>query len=303
MNLYTDNDPKVCAWLTNLVSAEHLPAGDVWCRAIQEIEPDELSPYTQCHFFSGIGGWPLALAWAGWPADRPVWTGSCPCQPFSLAGQQRGEADERHVWPDFLRLITECRPATVFGEQVGGELGYQWLSGVRADMEGAGYAVGAADLPAACVGAPHIRQRLFWVGNAQGERRTGRIRVRGEPSGSWEQREPESAIGSPVGGGAGEVDGLRDAVGPGSQGLERDQSGRDSPEARKYVAETGPLRLWDSAIAHRCLDGKDRRIPTEPAFFPLAHGVPGRVGRLRGYGNAIVPQVAAEFVKAYMEVT
>ena len=104
--------------------------------------------------------WPYALRLAGWPDDRNVWTGSCPCQPLSSAGQRKGHADERHLWPAFYSLIAECRPAIVFGEQVASKDGREWLAGVRADLEALGYACGAADLCAAGAGAPHIRQRF-----------------------------------------------------------------------------------------------------------------------------------------------
>ena len=101
---------------------------------------------------------------AGW--EGPVWTGSCPCQPLSSAGQRKGHADERHLWPAFQQLISECRPSTfVFGEQVASKDGREWFAAVRADLEHMGYACGAADLSAAGVGAPHIRQRLYWVAN------------------------------------------------------------------------------------------------------------------------------------------
>ena len=160
---YNENDPYAAQWLRNLISAGELPEGIVDERSIEDIEPGEFAGYTQVHFFAGIGGWPYALRLAGWPDDQLVWTGSCPCQPLSSAGQRKGHADRRHLWPAFYRLIAECRPATIFGEQVAGTLGREWFSAVRADLEHGGYACGCADLTAASVGAYHIRQRLFWV--------------------------------------------------------------------------------------------------------------------------------------------
>ena len=88
-------------------------------------------------------------------------------------------ADKRHLWPEVWRLVRECRPATIFGEQVGGADGRVWFAGVRATLELLGYRVGAADLAAGSVSAPHIRQRLFWVAVADGgESRNGRIQRR-----------------------------------------------------------------------------------------------------------------------------
>jgi DNA (cytosine-5)-methyltransferase 1 len=237
---YNEFDPYAAQWLRNLIAAGHLPAGEVDERSIAEVQADDLRGFNECHFFAGIGGWPLALRMAGW-ADRPVWTGSCPCQPFSAAGKQRGADDERHLWPEFHRLIAECRPPVVFGEQVASKLGRAWLAGVRADLEALGYGVGAADLCAAGVGAPHVRQRLFWVGHAA------------------------------------------------EQGLQ-------GQSFRLLGAGYQGHAAWDSRESIKCLDGKHRR--TEPGTFPLADGVPARVGRLRAYGNAIVPQVAAQFVRA-----
>ena len=167
---YNDNAPFVARWLRNLISAGLLPAGDVDDRSITEVKPDDLKGYDQCHFFAGIGGWPYALNLAGWPVDRPVWTGSCPCQPLSSAGQHEGHADERHLWPAFFGLIAERRSVCVFGEQVASKDGREWLSGVRADLETLGYACGAAGLPAAGVAAPHVRSRLYWVADAEGGR-------------------------------------------------------------------------------------------------------------------------------------
>ena len=171
MNYYNDIDSFSAAWLRELIADGLIPNGDVDERSIADIEPADLRGYTQCHFFAGIGGWSRALRLAGWPDDRPVWTGSCPCQPFSIAGKGAGFDDERHLWPAFFALIAECRPPAVFGEQVASKLGREWLAGVRLDLEALGYAVGCADLCAASVGAPHIRQRLFWVaGTTNGDR-------------------------------------------------------------------------------------------------------------------------------------
>jgi DNA (cytosine-5)-methyltransferase 1 len=118
MNYYNEHNPFAAQWIRNLIAGDLIPAGDVDARDIQEVTAHDLRGYTQCHFFAGIGGWPAALQLAGWPTTRPVWTGSCPCQPFSVAGLGKGADDERHLWPEFRRLIAECRPYTVFGEQV-----------------------------------------------------------------------------------------------------------------------------------------------------------------------------------------
>jgi DNA (cytosine-5)-methyltransferase 1 len=159
---YNEIDPFAAAWLRNLIEAGAIAPGDVDERDIRDISPDDLRGYRQCHFFAGIGVWSYALRLAGWADDRPVWTGSCPCQPFSAAGARGGVSDERHLWPHWHHLIRECRPASVFGEQVASKDGLGWLDLVSADLEGEGYAVGASDLCAAGVGAIHARQRLYW---------------------------------------------------------------------------------------------------------------------------------------------
>ena len=142
---YNDNDQAVCLWLEELIRQGHLPPGDVDCRSILEVQPDDLSGYDQCHFFAGIGGWAHALDLAGVPRDTPLWTGSAPCQPFSVAGQQKGYEDERHLAPAWLGLIAERRPPVIFGEQVASPAARKWLADLRSEMEALGYRVGAAD--------------------------------------------------------------------------------------------------------------------------------------------------------------
>ena len=130
---YNDNEPYVAEWTRNLMKAGVISQGVVDERPIQEIQPEELREFHRVHFFSGICGWELALNLAEY--EGKVWTGSCPCQPFSGAGRRKGEADKRHVWPEFLRLIATCKPEVVFGEQVAGSMGSEWMSGVRFDFE------------------------------------------------------------------------------------------------------------------------------------------------------------------------
>jgi DNA (cytosine-5)-methyltransferase 1 len=164
MNFYNENDPFAAAWLRELIKAGHIAPGVVDERSIEDITPNELTKYTQCHFFAGVGVWSYALRQAGWPDDRPVWTGSCPCQPFSAAGKRTGTSDERHLWPSFFHLISESNPVVLFGEQVASKDGLKWFDTVQADLESAAYSCWAWDLCAAGFGAPHIRQRLYFVG-------------------------------------------------------------------------------------------------------------------------------------------
>lgn len=166
---YNEIDPFAAQWLRNLIDAGHIAPGVVDTRSIEEVTPNDLNGFKQCHFFAGIGIWSYALRRAGWADDRHVWTGSCPCQPFSQSGKRAGVTDERHLWPHFHYLIEQCRPEIIFGEQVASKDGLAWFDIVQADLEGAGYAATAFDLCAAGVGAPHIRQRLYWVGDANDE--------------------------------------------------------------------------------------------------------------------------------------
>ena len=161
---YNEFDPFAAAWLRELIKSGFIPDGDVDERSIADVSPDDLKGYTQCHFFAGIGGWAFAARLAGIPDDFPLWTGSCPCQSFSTAGQKKGFDDERHLWPTFFKLIEARKPPIVAGEQVEAAIRFGWLDLVAGDLQRCGYAVGAAVLSAASIGAPHIRKRLYWGG-------------------------------------------------------------------------------------------------------------------------------------------
>ena len=296
---YNEIEPYAAQWLRNLVAAGHIAPGDVDERSIKDVKPDDLRNYTQCHFFAGIGGWSVALRMAGWPDDRPVWSGSCPCQPFSAAGAGKAFDDERHLWPSWLPLIAERRPPVVFGEQVEAAIGWGWLDAVFSNLETQGYACGATVLPACGVGAPHIRQRAWFVADTDGRNAGTEGLQRGGEHGQWPQdgsvgerlADPESRRFREFG----------DEAQPGSSG-HADRSlivgGMGNPAGEQAGLSRFP---WQSGGADwlPCTDGKSR--PVEPGSFPLAHGIQRRTSKLRAYGNAIVPQIAAEFIRAYSE--
>lgn len=171
---YNEIDPFAAAWLRELIKAGLIADGEVDERSIELVQPGDVRGFTQCHFFAGIGGWSYALRLAGWPDSRPVWTGSCPCQKSSSAARGRSVAVER--WPDMRRLIAECRPRTFFGEQVPRRA---WVDRVVPDLERLEYAVGAAVLPALCVGQDHLRERFYFVGDTDRHGESG-VRVDAE---------------------------------------------------------------------------------------------------------------------------
>lgn len=375
---YNEIDPFAAQWLRNLIAAGHIAPGEVDERSIEDVTPDDLRGFTQCHFFAGIGVWSHSLRLAGWPDDRPVWTGSCPCQPFSAAGKGDGFADERHLWPHFFHLISERRPQHVFGEQVAAGNANVWFDLVQADLEGMGYAFGLVPFTSAGIGAPHIRERAYWVANAYSviSDRRGDVRAPGrdeysnggddvrladagrEYKGSARNKERagESFRAGKDGGlgnanvarleGFGGNDcaaGRERATGPAAApGVHDGMANTDneqhsiaisgcghehvSTEREQDPAASAGLRgdyrplevngFWRDADWLFCRDGKWR--PVEPGTFPLVDGAaarmgrvePGvarvassnRVGRLKGYGNAINAQAAAAFIRAYMGV-
>jgi DNA (cytosine-5)-methyltransferase 1 len=174
---YNEFDPFAAAWLRELIKAGHIAPGEVDERSIEDVQPVELREFTQCHFFAGIGVWSYALRQAGWPDDQPVWTGSAPCQPWSIAnvweGGGMGELDERHLAPAFAGLVKECRPDVVFGEQVENAIGKGWLDPLATELESADYTVGAVVLPACAFGAEHERKRCYWVAHSGRKGRAG----------------------------------------------------------------------------------------------------------------------------------
>lgn len=328
MNYYNENNQFAAQWLRELIKSGLIPAGDVDERSIEDVLPNDLKPYVQCHFFAGIGGWPLALQFAGWPKDRPVWTGSVPCVSFSAAGKRAGFADKRHLWPAFFWLIRQCQPPVIFGEQVSTKIALEWWDLVASDLENANYATAAADLPAASVGTPHRRDRLFWVGHSnrtgwQRQRSAQSARRQHSPVSSWsgqgsrasdlddphsqrqqKQRVAVSNVEKNTGPELPSSDGCMEYAF--SQRREKpDEIAPVSEESTRAEIWSGTARAncepnpWSECEWIDCLDGKQR--PVKPGLRLLADGFPGRVAMLRGFGNAIIPQLAAEFIRAYAE--
>jgi DNA (cytosine-5)-methyltransferase 1 len=238
---YNEIDPYAAQWLRNLIAAGHITPGDVDERSIVDVRAGDLQGYTQCHFFAGIGGWSYALQLAGWPAGRPVWTGSPPCQDASLAGAiwgvRKGLSGFRtSLVRPWLDLIDQVLPGTIYFENVPGF--EKWAAEVEDRMAGTGYRLCKSKRSAADVGSPHLRRRM-WIAayrHSQG------------------QQEPRPR-----------------------QALE---------DMYRSPWRTPPGNVWIAA-------------PGRAGGF--ADGFPARVAAIRAYGNAIVPQVAAEFIRASQE--
>lgn len=296
-----------------------------------------------------------------------------PCQPFSGAGKNEGFGDKRHLWPAWLKLIRKCRPNVIAGEQVASAIGHGWLDLVSAGLEEEGYAVGAAIIGAHSVGAPHIRQRLYWVADAQrgtaerqrfdldaaalraqGEARQQRVRADAGDGGSncmadamqpgrseWRSVAGNGQTAGRGGMGDSDCGGLKDgrrqttdeppesgertlcmehASGAGFQGHGRLVEIRDSEGSEEANRDDRKGCFWDDGEWRVGADGKARLI--KPGIEPMAYGVFGRMaimraarvgeatpkehwynreGALKGFGNAIVPQAAAAFIRAYMQ--
>lgn len=329
---YNEFDNNAADWLENLILSGDLPDGVVDRRSIVDVQPSDLHGFNACHFFAGVGGWPLALRMAGVPDDFRVWTGSPPCQPFSNAGKQKGRSDDRHLAPVWCRLVKECRPSILFGEQVENAIKKHWLDDLYDQLEMADYAVGSAVLPGGIIGAPHRRERIMFgahrldVPDSDVEDWGAFVRQFGQTAGGQVEEWPDvTQPWEPWRATHDVLRSLADANGIGREGI-----GADRHPERREGQDVGSHRLrggtgiQDDHAAHYMPwgvvdwvcggDGKWR--PIEPGLAPLVNGFSEIVGpgkseilrlarankniRLKGYGNAIIPALAAEFIRAFI---
>lgn len=322
---YNENDKRMCQWLSRLMANGLIPKGRIDGKSITEVTAAEVDGNETSHFFAGIGGWAEAMRIAEWPEDWPLWTGSCPCQPFSQAGKRKGQKDARHLWPEFYRLIRAARPPIVAGEQVPIAIAHGWIDDLCDDMEKEGYTTGAIVLGAHSVGAPHIRQRLFWVAYDESDRRqqkrpyskgnSERIATQGQSrriadggatsrlaytgSKSRTARNKDSNRAQPTSNAHRSGDWLGHANGTRSQErISKRLLSQPTTQANKSKA-VELASSWHDVEWIKCGDGKSR--PVKPGIQLLANGIPQRVAKLHGLGNAIVPQVAAVFLRAIEE--
>ena len=239
---YNENNPFCANWLRNLIKKNYLPDGDVDERSIEDVNPEDLNGYSQCHWFAGIGGWSLALKMAGWPEHVEVWTASPPCQPFSSAGKNKGYDDERNLTPKWLELVKQCQPANIFGEQVAGAFTnqkYNWIDDLQNALENENYATGKIVLPTCSVGGSHIRQRGWFFAHTE-----------------WNKQQQKKSCSGKIG-----------RMGRVEQSFSWNES-------------------WQSALSF---------------FRALDDGIPRCVEATDAARNAIVPQVAAEVINAFIE--
>lgn len=289
-------DPYVAEWSRCYLA--HLGiAAEVDERSIVDVRADELRGFQQWHFFAGVAGWIEACRLAGWPEWRQICTISCPCQPFSKAGKGEGFDDPRDLWPDTLPLIRDLRPEVCVGEQVDGTAGNMWIDRTRTDLEGIGYAFGAKVLPALCVNSPTRRYRWWWIASRTPGGRKALERIAAVASSDGTRRQVgfvDQISGRDLRhqGQASGTDGIRNrewdqcrwVIGPDRDRRTGRLKARRLPESRLCQVGTGVLA-------------------GSPELRPilLAKGVPARAHKIRGYGNAIVPQVGAAVLRAYME--
>ena len=282
--------------------------------------------------FSGIGGFSLGLERAGmetiafceqnefcqkvlkkhWP-EVPIYDdikklegkqfrgsvelicGGFPCQPFSIAGKQRGTKDDRDLWPEMLRIIREVRPTWVLGENVANfanmDGGY---NRTHSDLEKEGYEVRAFEIPAIAVGAPHVRKRLWIVGHLAHPNSVGygRGSGKGYQNDKWEFFESERkrcSVGCDTSGRSGKSDlAHSNGVGPQRIGTNCNQEGRKGQEEGQ------------AGLRYRTGDSY-HNWAVEPNVGRVAHGVPQRVDRLKALGNSVIPQIVEEIGRAILE--
>ena len=283
---------------------------------------------THGSLFSGIGGFDLAADWMGWDnifhcewnpfgqkvlkhhfpnsisynditktdfsihaGQIDILTGGFPCQPYSSAGKRLGKADERHLFPEMLRCIKEIKPRYIVGENVRGLA--NWGGGlvfneVCDDLEREGYAVQSFLIPAASVGAPHQRQRIWFVAYSNDKGRSGEFREVQKENGKISERNNDAKFSNASDGNATNSESIGQEY-----ALENGQL-----EGRRFM-QSSERNFWNSFPSKSPICGGDDGLPKELDNITFSKW---RIESIKGYGNAIVPQVAYEIFKAIQKL-
>ena len=264
-------------------------------------------------------------------------TGGCPCQPFSVAGKQKGTSDDRHLWPEMFRIIQEFKPRWVIGENVKGLINLEngmVFETVCTDLEGEGYEVRAFNIPAAGVGAPHRRERIWIVAHAKRYNEIQQIQrsngTQDQIQSKCGQEDNTSRIFSRTSSirqtnhRHEDMENSRRTLQQGTELREKneDEIRKEDANQLERSSSTSEFNLAYTQSSNRddyetisgngesqtqkvsrdgsSLSGEGSWWHTEPDVGRVAHGVPGRVHRLKALGNSIVPQIAEEIGKAIM---
>lgn len=286
-----------------------------WARGYETIGFCEVDPWCRRVLAKHWPGVPIhedIHTLRGGDYDADIVTGGFPCQPFSSAGSRRGEDDHRHLWPQMARIIAEVRPAWIIGENVP-HLDGLGLAGVLSDLEGLSYAVWPIEIPACAVGAPHERNRLWIVAHA--DHRPLRQKYPLQPGRYTVDSRGENGLADPHGDRLQQPKGVdlksrrrtrdgRQACLAYDHGFGGDGSGRERSRAEPPLSgpdgalQVGQWPTWRNEPQH---EWEPARL-IKPEVGRNSYGVPHRVDRLRGLGNAIVPQVAAVLLRFIREI-
>ena len=216
--------------------------------------------------------------------DCDILTAGYPCQPFSQAGRREGAQDDRHIWPYILKIITSKRPSWVVLENVYGHISLG-LDQVLLDLETKGYATRTFVVPASSVGAPHRRDRVWIVGYTEDNGRDGRTEAAGREGPQDKQDESRPEVRGKSSGPSTHV------AHTNNQRLQGRLSGWQDTEWQSVDGHAGC-----SSATHR--QSNQNWWTTEPDVGRVANGIPKRVDRLKGLGNAIVPQIAQQIAES-----
>lgn len=274
---------------------------DDYCRAVL----GKHWPHVPCHADITTIDW-------HWIPRVDLVCGGFPCQPFSAAGKRRGADDDRYLWPEVVRCLTVVRPTWFLGENVYGLL-HLGIEQMYADLEALGYQVAILGIPACAVDAPHIRKRIWILAHATSDLRGASGHDGSETShgrGSSVADDPLNGRGSgrPRGfdsGGERERERALQAVADAAQFMRH--GGGDGGQTRRDESSDGGANVADSDQQSMGRSTKSwcqrRQWPAESDVGRVAHGIPRRVDRLRGLGNAIVPQIAEALGRMILEVS